>query len=165
MAFFFFLLLSGFAWIGLRGEAGLAEFVTGSVLGALTWRFERARSRQRFAVGRALRLTGAGARVFVLFAIELAVANWQQLKIVLAPRIEIQPRWFSFHTELESPALRALLAVLICLTPGSLTCEEELESDGRVRLYVHALDSTDPDADIERIRRRLEEPLRALERR
>ncbi|MBW2231167.1 MAG: Na+/H+ antiporter subunit E [Deltaproteobacteria bacterium] len=163
MAFFFFLLLTGFAWMGLRGEVGIAAFLTGCVFGALAWRIEKARSRLRFAPARALRFSVAGARVLVLFLGELAIANWLQLRIVLAPRIEVHPQWISFYTELESPALRALLAVLICLTPGSITCEELLESDGRVRLFLHALDTTDAEALVARIRSRLEEPLRALE--
>jgi multicomponent Na+:H+ antiporter subunit E len=164
MGFFFLMLLSGFAWMGLRGDVGGGAFVTGCVLGALIWRLEAARSRLRFTPMRAIRLTWLGARVLVLFLAELWIANWVQLKIVVAPRIEVRPHWISFYTRLESPPLRALLAVLICLTPGSLTCEEIVESDGRVRLFVHALDTTDPRSVVARIRERLEEPLRALER-
>jgi multisubunit Na+/H+ antiporter MnhE subunit len=99
----------------------------------------------------------------VYFVWELAVANWQQLRIVLAPRIDVQPHWIHFDTRIESPALRLALGVMISLTPGSLVCDEVEGADGRVCLWIHILDGEDAEATLERIRQRLEAPLAALE--
>ena len=108
------------------------------------------------------RLAWASVKVAAIFTWELVLANFGQLRIVLAPRIEVQPRWVHFELALESPALRALLGVMISLTPGTLVCDEAPHEDG-FHVWIHVLDSDDPEAVINRIRRRLEAPLRALE--
>jgi multicomponent Na+:H+ antiporter subunit E len=163
MAFVLFLLLTGFAWMGLRGDVGVGTFATGMLLGAVVWRVERVRSSKPFQPGRALRLVLRSVAVLSSFGWELLVANWHQLRIVLAPRIDVQPCWAHFDTQLESQALRLVLGVMISLTPGTLICDEVERSDGSVCLWIHILDSDDPDAVIERIRQRLEAPLCALE--
>ena len=92
------------------------------------------------------------------------VANVQQLRIVLAPRIDVQPGWIRYRSELETPALRALLGAMISLTPGSLTYEESLLPDGSWSIALHVLDMRDEAHVVEQIRRRFEAPLRAMER-
>ncbi|MFW5741398.1 MAG: Na+/H+ antiporter subunit E [Myxococcota bacterium] len=59
----------------------------------------------------------AAAHVTWLFAWELTLSNFQQLRVVLGPARLVQPHWLSFQTELASPALRALLGTLISLPP------------------------------------------------
>jgi len=97
------------------------------------------------------------------FVWELVVANVQQLRVVLSPRIDVDPCWVHFDTVLESPALRALLGVMISLTPGTLVCDEFERPDGGVCLWLHILDTDDAPAAVARIRERLEAPLRSLE--
>lgn len=163
MAFVFFLALAGVAWMGLRGDLGPGAFVTGAIFGAIAWRLEHAYSSERFDPRRALRLVWRATKVAVSFAGELIFANWHQLRVVLAPRIDVQPHWIHFDTRIESPALRLVLGVMVSLTPGSLVCDEIEGSDGSVCLWIHILDSQDPEQVLARIRRRLETPLRALE--
>jgi len=163
MAFILFLLLAGFTWVGLRADLGLGTFGTGMALGAVVWRMEHAHSNEPFRPLRAVLLIGRASKVLFQFVWELLVANWLQLRVVLAPRIDVQPRWVHFDTRLESPALRVVLALMISLTPGSLVCDEFERPDGSVCLWIHILDGEDASAAVERIRRRLETPLRALE--
>ncbi len=164
MAFVFFLLLSGFAWMGLRGDLGPAAFVTGAIFGVVAWRLEHVYSSEPFDPRRALLLAWRGAKVAASFAAELVVANWQQLRVVLAPRVDVQPHWIHFDTRIESPALRLVLGIMVSLTPGTLVCDEIEGADGSVCLWIHILDGEDPEAVLDRIRRRLETPLHALEK-
>ena len=87
----------------------------------------------------------------------------EQLRIVLAPRIDVHPGWIRFDTELETPAMRVLLGVVLSLTPGSLTYEESISEDGACDIALHVLDLRDEDRLVERIRARFEAPLRAME--
>lgn len=151
-------LLGGIVWIGLRGDAAPATFLVGGALSAgVAW---MARLSSRGGIS-PTRLPWAGllfARLLVLFAVELAIANARQLKLVLSPRLCVQPRWVRFTTRLEHPWSRLILGVLISLTPGTVT--QELRGDEYV---IHVLDAA-PGADpLVAIRSRLEAPLLRLE--
>ena len=53
------------------------------------------------------------------------------------------------------------------MTPGSITCEEiEQREDGVdvCHVRIHLLNAEDPEAELARIRARLEAPLLAMER-
>jgi multicomponent Na+:H+ antiporter subunit E len=65
---------------------------------------------------------------------EVAVANWQVVKIVLAPRLSIDPAMIRFETRLDSSLARTLLANSITLTPGTITID--IQGD---EFLVHAL--------------------------
>ena len=82
----------------------------------------------------------------------------EQARLVLSPRLAPRTAWLEYETELRSPALRALFAALVSLTPGTLTCDL-----ARRTLSVHVLDTGDLEATRERIRRRLERPLLGME--
>jgi multicomponent Na+:H+ antiporter subunit E len=163
MSTFFVAILTGLAWMGLLGEIGWGSFLVGAVLGLAVWRVEGARARRPFGLVRALRLTGLGVRFFAVFLFELLVAVLEQLRIVLAPRIDVHPGWVRFSTELETPAMRVLLGVVLSLTPGSLTYEESISEDGVCDLALHVLDLRDEERLVERIRTRFEAPLREME--
>ncbi len=163
MSTFFFALLAGVAWMGLLGEIGWGPMLTGVVLGLLIRRVERAESRRPFTPRAALALSWMGLRFAAVFFWELVVAVIVQVRIVLAPRIDIQPGWIRFATELETPALRVLLGVVLSLTPGSIVYEESTSPDGTCSIAIHVIDLRDEERVIDRVRRRFEAPLRAME--
>jgi len=163
MSTFFVAILTGLAWMGLLGEIGWGSFALGAALGLAVWRIEGARARRPFGPVRALRLTWLGFRFLAVFLSELLVAVVEQLRLVLAPRIDVRPGWVRFTTELESPAMRVLLGVVLSLTPGSITYEEPISEDGVCDLALHVLHLTDEERLIERIRARFEAPLREME--
>ena len=163
MSTFFVAILTGLAWMGLLGEIGWGSFAVGAALGLAVWRIEGARARRPFGPVRALRLTWLGLRFLSVFVWELVVAVVEQVRIVLAPRIDVHPGWVHFTTELETPAMRVLLGVVISLTPGSLTYEETISEEGTCDLALHVLDLRDEQRLIARIRARFEAPLRAME--
>ncbi|MBW2527167.1 MAG: Na+/H+ antiporter subunit E [Deltaproteobacteria bacterium] len=151
-------LLTLLAWVALRGDLGpSAWFVTAAVAVLLLLRPRSARRPSRWSS--LPRKALAALHVTGLFAYELVVSNAQQLRVVFGPSRLCEPHWLHFRTELEHPSLRALLGVLISLTPGTLTCE--IDADGTVWVYV--LVAEDDAKAIARLRRVLEAPLRRLE--
>jgi multicomponent Na+:H+ antiporter subunit E len=163
MASFFVALLTGITWMGLTADFGLGALAVGSLLGLGLWRLQRSAAGRRFALVPALRLAAIGSRLFAVFLWELVVANVGQLRIVLAPRIDIRPGWILYRSALQTPAARALLGAMISLTPGSLTYEELADEDGHWTISLHILDLQDEEALIEHIRSRFEAPLLAME--
>ena len=145
MSAFFFILFTGLVWMGLRGDIGVFTFVAGMLLGFGMWRLFGFRSRRPFSVVRAIRLTFLGLSVFIVFLKELVLANLHQLRIVFAPRIEVCPHWLRYHTELETPAMRAVLGSMIVMTPGTLAYKETEAEEGGWTIAVHALHAKDEE--------------------
>jgi len=147
-------LLGALLWPALRGEIGLASSSAGALAGLLVLPWIHRAPRWR-------RLPAAllwGAWLVLLFSWEVVAANVEQARLVLSPRLAPRTAWLEYETELRSPALRALFAALVSLTPGTLTCDL-----ARRTLSVHVLDTGDLEATRERIRRRLERPLLGME--
>ncbi len=163
MSILFIPIVTGLAWMGLTAEIGWSAFAVGAGIGLLIWRLGGTPNRKPFQLVRALRLARPGSKLFAYFLWELVVANVEQLRIVLAPRIDIRPGWIRYRSELETPGMQALLGVMITLTPGSLTYEESAGEDGSFGISLHVLDLRDEEQVLERIRTRFEVPLRAME--
>ena len=147
-------LLGALLWPALRGEIGVATALAGALAGLLVTPWVHRAPRWR-------RLPAAlvwGLWLLLLFSWEILVANLEQARLVLSPRLAPRSAWLEYETGLRSPALRALFAALVSLTPGTLTCELS-----RRTLSVHVLDTGDLAAVRERIRRRLELPLCRME--
>ncbi len=157
MNILFLLVIAFITWYGLRGSLGPSAVLVLGVLGAavLVSRKRRVPSSPR----RSLRQVGAAIQVALLFGWELLISNLQQLRIVFGPSRLVQPHWLAFSSELESPPLRALLGMMISLTPGTMTVD--LDDDGT--FGVHVLVAEDDEAVVRRIRDVLERPLRRLE--
>ena len=166
MSAFFFFIFAGIAWMGLRGDVGVDTFVVGVVIGFGLWRLFGFESRRPFSIVRAIRLALLGASTFIVFVSDLILANLQQLRIVLAPRIAVSPRWLRFRTELETPAARAILGSMIVMTPGTVAYGESEAEEGVWIIGVHTLhakDEADAQKTIDRIRGRFESRLRKME--
>lgn len=101
-------------------------------------------------IGRFLRFLG-------VLIYEIILANLQVAKIVLDPKMPIQPSFFHYPMKLKKPMHQVLYANAITLTPGTLTVD--VIADGFI---IHAL--TDeakaglPGSRLERFAHRLEDP-------
>jgi multicomponent Na+:H+ antiporter subunit E len=152
--------------MGLRGDVGVATFIVGVIIGFGLWRLFGFKSRRPFSIVRAIRLALLGACTFVVFVWDLILANLQQVRIVLAPRIAVSPYWLRYRTELETPAMRAVLGSMIVMTPGTVAYGEAEAEEGAWIIGVHALhaeDEADAQKTIDRIRGRFESRLRKME--
>lgn len=85
---------------------------------------------------RILKLLAAFVREFTLSVLRVT-------RLVLSPKMSIQPAVFTFPLTLTRDFEITLLANLITLTPGTLTIDV---GDDRKSLLVHAIDCPDPDA-------------------
>ena len=68
---------------------------------------------------------------------EIIKANFQMVRIILSPKIEIHPLIVYFQSPVRTDFAKIMLTYSIMLTPGTVIFE--LEGD---RLGIHAIDST-----------------------
>lgn len=162
MASIYLAIVFGIAWTALAKSLSVGAFLAGAVMGVIIARLSGLSEGESFSPARLVRRSLALARVLAAFVRELIVSNIAQLRIVLAPRLQVYPHWIRLETDLEHPLLRATLGMMISLTPGTITCES-VDEDNRV-FIIHAITRV-PDVEIAAgIKRSLEEPLRRLER-
>lgn len=90
---------------------------------------------------------------------DIVVSNVTVARLVLDPRARPQPAWVPMPLELRHPTAITLLASIITLTPGTVSC---VVDDERWQLLVHALDCADPGALAAQIQQRYELPLRQI---
>jgi multicomponent Na+:H+ antiporter subunit E len=87
-------------------------------------------------------------KLILLFSKELVLANWDVIKIVLSPKMNIQPGIIAVPTVLKTDWEITLLASLISLTPGTLTMD--FSEDSKI-LYIHSIHVPDKEAMIKQI--------------
>lgn len=93
--------------------------------------------------------------MFVLVLLwDIVIANVQvAMTILFRPAEELRPKWFAVPLDLKSREAIAVLASTVSLTPGTVSCD--LSADGRA-LLVHALDTSDADSEVTKIKQRYE---------
>ncbi len=135
-------LLLTFVWFAANSSLAIESVATGALIAAvLAYLFARS-----FKAWADVRLSASRLTHFVrytgVFVVELVRANLNMLRIVYAPRIDINPGLVKVKTRLKTPVGRLALANSVALTPGSLVVD--LEDD---TLSVHWLDvrTTDPE--------------------
>ena len=133
-------------WVGLSGRldglfitagiisAAVVLFVTeaifhpGDPLG-----FERPPSRFGWLAGTTVRL----AIYFPLLLWEIVLANLHVVRLVLDPRMPINPSLVEFESPLRTEASNAVLANSITLTPGTVTVDMSAH-----RFIIHCISET-----------------------
>lgn len=91
---------------------------------------------------------------------DIIVANFQVAWLILfRSNSRLRSRWLVIPLDIHSPEAITTLAGTISLTPGTVSAD--VSADGH-SLLVHALDSADPQADIQRIKDRYEARLKRI---
>jgi len=143
-------------WLLLQGPLAPANWIWAAVLGLLLpWLahdFIDAPARSPRRAGLLLRLAG---RVLL----DIVRANLTVARIVLDPRRVPQPAWVKVPYALEDARAVALLASIVTMTPGTVSC---VIDEARREILVHALDAPDPQAVAAEIRERYEQPLKEI---
>jgi len=137
-------LLLALAWAALTGQFTPVNLAIGFALGALVmWFAQRALGTPRYLrkVGQALALAG-------FFLWELVQASLRVAFDVVTPRHYMRPAIVAVPLDAKTDAEITLLALLVTLTPGSLSLD--VSGDRRV-LYVHDMYTHDAD----KVRRRV----------
>jgi multicomponent Na+:H+ antiporter subunit E len=131
-----------FLWFAANSSSAIEAFVTGALLSAvLAYIFTR-----RPGAWNDIRLSPRRLYHFVrftgVFLVELVRANFNMMRYVFAPRIDIKPGIVRIKTKLKTPVGRLALANSIALTPGSLVID--IKGDD---VFVHWLDVKTTDTD------------------
>ncbi|MGV3483743.1 MAG: Na+/H+ antiporter subunit E [Planctomycetaceae bacterium] len=143
-------------WIALAGSISGGSLIMGSLLGLLIPVYTG-----NFWPDRPVIRSPIKAIVFlVILAWDVLVANLLVAWIILfRPAAKMRSQWIAVPLDLESPEAITALAATITLTPGTVT--SDLAADGRT-LLVHCLDVADPNAEVQRIKRRYESRIKAI---
>ncbi len=139
-------------WLVLQGSVSASNVLTALVLAwllplVLGAFLGDAWPRRRAIV--ALRLLG-------VLLWDIVSANLSVAWLVLWPRAQARPAWLVVPLQLRSPRAIALLASIISITPGTVSC---VVDEPRFEILVHALDCDDAAAMIESIKSRYEQAL------
>jgi multicomponent K+:H+ antiporter subunit E len=139
-------------WMVLNESFTLGDLVVGYGLGLLILLVHRDFWTERVRVVR----PGTALRLVAVFGWEIVKANLQVARIVLAPRIAVQPAFIALPLRLRNDLTITMLANMITLTPGTLSVDV---ADDRSALYVHCLSAADVESVREQILRDFEQPL------
>lgn len=143
-------------WMFLSASITPRTFIVGYLIGALLIFLMRRYFREKFYLG----WVWATIKLIFIFIKELALSNWNVLRIVLQPKkISIQPVIFAFPVELERDWEITLLSTLITLTPGTLVVHV---SDDQRELYIHAIDEDNVDDAISSIKNSFEKAIKEV---
>jgi multicomponent K+:H+ antiporter subunit E len=143
------------AWLLLNGTLALGHILLGAVLAlVIPWWTERLRPerpRLRSAIG--------VARLALVVLVDIVASAAVVARQILGPEARVKSTFVQVPLTIRDPYGIATFASIITMTPGTLSADL---SDDRRFLLVHALHSDDPAALIEEVKRRYEEPLRAI---
>jgi len=108
-----------------------------------------------------VRLHRPGAVVRLAFVVlwDIVVANLNVARLVLGPIARLRPRFVVVPLDVTHPNAVALLASIVTMTPGTVSCDVRAEER---RILVHALDVDDPDRMVRQIKSRYERPLKEI---
>ncbi|WP_138420867.1 Na+/H+ antiporter subunit E [Aquibacillus sediminis] len=95
-------------------------------------------------------------KLIYIFIKEMILANLKLAKIVISPKMDINPGIIAYETKLETDWQKTLLASLIGLTPGTLVTAF---SDDETIMYVHHVDIEDKQEAIDSIRNNFEKTI------
>jgi multicomponent Na+:H+ antiporter subunit E len=127
-------------WLILSGHFGALEIGLGIVSAAAV----AVTNRDLAVLGALLKVTPRFLAYVPWLMKEIVLANWQVMKIVLDPRLPIDPVVGRFQAALSSDLALTTLGNSITLTPGTIT----LEVDGR-EFIVHSLTGREAIAGCE----------------
>lgn len=125
-----------FIWMFLSNDYSSLAFFKGFFFGGLIIFALRRFFDQRFYIANVV----AVIKLLFIFGSELIKSNIAVLKVILSPKLAIQPGIFALETELKKDWEITVLSNLITLTPGTLVLEV---SEDKKILYIHAMDIDD----------------------
>ncbi len=132
-------------------------FVIGYILGLISIIVLRKFFKSRLYITR----VWAVIKLIILFIKEQILANISVLVLVLKPKLQMQPAFFKYDTQLKNDWEITLLSSLITLTPGTVVVHV---SDDSKSLFIHVIDSNDIDETIDSIKNSFEKAILEVSR-
>jgi len=148
-------LLLALLWVSLSGVFSPANLAFGFLIGYLALFV----SRRAFAPSNYFGVVERLVRFGFFFVYELILANLRVAYEVLTPRHNMHPRVIALPLQARTDFEISALAILISLTPGTLSLD--VSADKRV-LYIHAMFAEDEEAVRKDIQDNLEARLLAI---
>ncbi len=149
-------------WLLLQQSLALPQLVAAAAFAFFVPRWVRGfllPSHVRRPWRAAVRATGLGLRLIAVVLWDIVCANLTVARIVLWPRSLPAPAWVRVPLELDDEVAITLLAAIITMTPGTVSC---VVDEARREIVVHALDDADPAAIVSQIKARYERPLQEM---
>lgn len=139
-------------WLVVRESAAPADLLAAAVIGLAVPRLVHG------FLGPALRPRAPWTIVRLVLVVlwDIVVSNVTVARIVLGLAPKPRPAWVRVSLSTRHPLGITLLASIITMTPGTISC---VVDDERSEILVHALDCSDPAALAEQIKQRYERPL------
>ena len=146
--------LLALSWLLLTHSLAPVHLLSAALIGLIVPRLlhEALPPAPRIRAIPALRLMGV-----VLW--DIVLSNITVARLVLGRMDRPQPAWVPVPLDLQHPTAIALFASIITTTPGTVSCT--VDEQGR-RIWVHALDCSDPTQAAADIKARYETPLRDI---
>jgi multicomponent K+:H+ antiporter subunit E len=140
------------SWLLLQQSAALPQLIVAVVLAVLLPRLLAG------FLGPPVKIApwSAMMRLAGIVLWDIVASNIRVAKIVLDPARQPQPAWALVPLDIRHPNGIALLASIITMTPGTVSC---VIDEARYEILVHALDCDDPDAMARDIKLRYEQTL------
>ncbi len=139
-------------WVLASDHVGAGQLLLGAVLAWLVPLFLRGHLGESPRVRRPL----TALRLLFVVLRDIVVSNVEVARQVLGPESAIHPGFVEVPLDLASTHGIAVLAAIVTMTPGTLTCDVAAD---RSHLLVHALHLTDAAALVADIKARYEAPL------
>lgn len=135
-------------WLFVRGVALeparlVGEFLVGLIFGLPVAFAARRFYAEGLSLRRSIRALPYAALYVLVFLKDILVANVDVAYRVLAPSMPIQPDVVAFPLRVRTDLAVTTIANSITLTPGTLAMDYDEEENV---LFVHAINSTDPEA-------------------
>jgi multicomponent K+:H+ antiporter subunit E len=142
-------------WLLLHQSAALPQLIAAVVIGLVVPKLVDG------FIGPALypRHPLTALRFTLLVLWDIVVSNVAVARIVLGPGVTPRPAWVPVPLDTEHPTAISLLASIITMTPGTVSC---VIDEAQHTILVHALDCEDPLALAQQIKQRYEAPLRRI---
>ena len=131
-------ILLALAWVAITGVFSFANLVMGLLLATVALYLIRERVGWPHFFLRTRRIVSLA----LLFLYELVLSALRVAFLVVSPKMKIRPGIIAFPLTVQRDFEITLLANLITLTPGTLSVDV---SDDKATLFVHCIDSSDPD--------------------
>ncbi len=144
--------LLGLTWLLLQQSVDVGNLITAGVLG---WGLPRLVGG---FMGPTAPLRSAMAALSLLMVVlhDIVVSNITVARLVLNPARQPRPAWVRVPLTLQQPTAQALLASIITMTPGTVSC---VVDEDEACIWVHVLDCDDPASVAADIDRRYQQPL------
>ncbi|SHL62764.1 Na+/H+ antiporter subunit E [Roseibium suaedae] len=138
-------ILMALSWAAVTGSFSVVNLAFGFAL-SLAALFL---IREQVGTTASFQRAGKVVSLAILFVYELVLSAWRVARIVIRPKIELQPGIIAYPLTVTGDFEITLLANLITLTPGTLSVDV---SEDRKTLFVHCIDVPDPQGTIDDIK-------------